>query len=88
MDGCFTVEMASQMAAEVASVVSGTVDETRFAPAKKGHAHQIQARGYGDAAVVPDPAPVIEDWDVEPGVVGVIAGGPDDRLDRPASEVQ
>ena len=75
------------MRAEVAGVVAGAVDQRRLAAPQELHAHQVQARRVGDAAVVADQALAVEHRHVEPRVVRPVAGGPDDRLDLAGGEI-
>ena len=78
----------ARWAAEVLGVVAGAVDERRLAAAQEGHAHQVHARRVDDdAAVVADQPLAVEHRHVQPGVVGAEAGGPDDRADLAAGEV-
>ena len=60
----------------------------RLAPAQERHAHHVEPRRGGDAAVVADAALVVEHRHVEPGEVGPVAGRPDDRLDLASREVE
>ena len=76
------------MRAQLARVVAGAVDQRGFPAPQELQPHQIQARAIGDAAVVADHALAVEHRQLEPRIVRTVAGRPDDRLDRPAGEVE
>src|SRR5688500_2476194 len=75
------------MVAEIARVVAGAVDEGRLAAAQELHAHQIEARMFGDATVVTDLALAIEHRHLKPGIVRAVSGRPDNRPDPAAVEI-
>jgi hypothetical protein len=65
------------------------VDVGGGAGAEHLQAEEVESGGAGDhAAVVADVAGTVKHGDVEPGVVGAEARGPQDRGDLPAGEVQ
>ena len=81
------VEIGRQMRAQVAGVVAGAVDQGGLSAAQELHPHQIHAGRGNDPAVMADHALAVENRQFEPGIVGPIAGGPDDRLDLARGEV-
>lgn len=60
------IKIRRQMSIEVACVVTGAVDKSRFAAAKELHTHQIHARRLGNASIVADLAFAIEHRHMEP----------------------
>src|ERR1700745_1139759 len=76
------------MIAQVSRVIAGTIDQCRFSTAQKRSAYQIHARGRNDPTIMTNHSFAIEDWQLEPGIVGTVASCPDDCLDLPASEIQ
>ena len=76
------------MLTEIEGVVFGAVDEGRSAAAQELRAEQIGARRAAhDAAVVLDPLVTIEYRKFQPGVVGPVTAGPDDRADLAALQI-
>src|SRR6266498_3805188 len=70
------------------AVFSGTADVTRPARPEQVAAEHVDARcSLYDTAVVADPAAAIEHRQLQPGVVRVIAGCPDDSLDTTATQI-
>ena len=77
------------MRAQFLGVGLGAVDEAGPPPAQEVGAEQVHARCVAhDTAVMADPALVVEDRNVEPRVVGAIAGRPDDRADVGTAQVE
>src|ERR1041384_2554954 len=70
------------------AVFGGAADVTRPASPQQVTAEHVHAGcSLYDTAVVADPAAAIEHWQLQPGVVRVIAGCPDDGLDTTATQV-
>lgn len=76
------------MIAEVGGVVVGPVDEARPAASEKRHPEQVQTGCVADhTAVVTYVTGAVDDREVQPGEVGPVAAGPDDRPDIAPAEV-
>src|SRR6476619_1524170 len=82
------VEVRGQEPADVARVVVGAGDEARLAPPQERQADHVQAGGVDDADVVAEPSLAVEHGPVEPRGVGPEAGGPEDRADGAALQVE
>jgi len=74
--------------AQLAGIVAGAIDQRRLPAPQELLAHQVHARRINDPAFMPDAALAIEDGDVEPGVIGSIAGRPDDGPDLATPELE
>jgi len=70
------------MRAQIARVVAGAVDQGRLAAPQELHPHEVDAGRADDAAVMRDVALAVEDWQLQPGIIRPVAGGPNDRLGR------
>src|SRR5690606_14897907 len=68
-----------QMTAQVARIVLGAVHEARLAAAHEVETEHVQPRRVDDAAVVTQPAFVIEDGKIEPRIVRAKTRSPDHR---------
>jgi hypothetical protein len=69
-------------------VLLGAADEAGATAAEELRTQEVDARcAAHHAAVVDDPTPAVEDGEVQPGVVGPVAAGPDDRADLAPAEV-
>ena len=69
------------MRAEVAGVVARAVDQRGIRRRRNCIPIEIQARRINQAAVVPDQALAVQHRHVEPRIVRMVAGGPDDGPD-------
>src|SRR6202161_1469469 len=76
------------MITDVAGVVASAIDQCGFSATHERDAHQIYALRCHHPAVVTDHALAIENRKLEPGIVGAITGGPNDRPDLSAGEIQ
>ena len=76
------------MIAQVSGVIAGTIDQCRFSTAQERSAYQVHARGRNDPTIMADHSFAIENRQLKPGIIGTVAGGPDDRLDLSAGKVQ
>src|SRR6516165_7295022 len=74
--------------AQVSGVIAGTIDQCRFSTAQERSAYQIHASGRNDPTIMTDHSFTIENRQLEPGIIGTVAGGPDDCLNLSAGEVQ
>src|SRR5262245_15369063 len=81
------VEIGGEMRAQVASIVTGAVDQRGFAAPQELHPHEVDAGRTDNAAVVRDVALTIENRQLQPGIVWSVTGGPNDRLDAALNEV-
>ena len=75
------VEVGHQMCAKVTGIVASAIDQRGFSAAHKLRTHQVHAWRRNNAAIMPDPAFAVENGNFKPGVIGAIAGGPDDRCE-------
>jgi hypothetical protein len=66
-------------------VVASTIDQGGFATAQELSSHKIHSWRTNDAAVMTDHALAVENRQLEPGVIGPIADGPDNRFDFAAA---
>jgi hypothetical protein len=86
---CVFVEESVEVISEVGGVVVGSVDEARPATAEEWHPEQVHAwGGVHYSAVVADASGTVEDVEVDPGVVGSVAAGPDDRCGLASAEIE
>jgi len=67
--------------------VVNEAEQGRAASVLPGQAEEVQAGNPGDAALVGHFAVVGHAWYVDPGVVGAVAGRPDDHADVQVSAV-
>src|SRR5690348_1528715 len=82
-------QVAHEVSHEVAGIVLRAVNERRFATPQHRQSNGIHAGGVGDeATVVAQLALAVVDRNVEPAIVGAEAGGPDDRTDLAAAQVE
>ena len=81
-------ELVDEVVDEVDRIVLRAVDEARLATPQEVEPDPVEARRIDDhAAVVAHQALAIEHRHVEPRVVGTEAGGPHDRADLAAAQV-
>ena len=71
----------------LARVVFNPVDERGLTTPQHWEAQRVQARAVDDATFVAQVALLIDDWQVEPAVIGAEASCPDDRADLATPEV-
>src|SRR5579872_4423569 len=72
-----SLEVGVEVAGQGLGVVGGAVDVGGGPSAEHRQAEDVESGGAGDdAAVVADAALTVADGEVEPGVVGAEAGGP------------
>src|SRR5215472_14042113 len=76
------------MAAQLAGVVAGAVDERGLAPPQELQPHDIQAGRDNDTAVMANPSLAIENRYVQPRIVRSEARRPYNRPDLLAGEIQ
>ena len=69
------------MRAQIASIVTGAVDQCGLSAPQELHPHEVHAGRADDPAVMRDVALAVENRQFQPGIVRPIATGPDDRLD-------
>lgn len=83
------MEVVGERPAQLADVVAGAVDEARLAPPQEVETDAVEAGGVvDDPAVVFDLPFAVENVDVEPGVVGAVAGSPEHCCDAGAPQVE
>src|ERR1700735_730713 len=76
------------MSTEVAGVVASAIDQCGFSATHERNAHEIYPLKRNHPAVMTDHSLAIENRKLEPGIVGAIAGRPNDRSDLPVGEIQ
>jgi hypothetical protein len=69
-------------------IVLDPTDEGRLAAPQHGQPECVEPGAVDHAAVVAKPALLIQDGYVEPPVVGLEAGRPEDRADLAAGQIQ
>ncbi len=76
------------MRTQIARVIANAIDQRRFAAAQELIAEEIGARCIlNNTAIVACTALAVEDGQVEPGIIRVVACRPDDRIDLAACQV-
>src|SRR5580658_4480121 len=80
-------QVPGQVIDDCPRVVFDAADERRPAPAQDGQPESVQARARDHAALVLQLALRVEYGHVEPAIVRPVAGGPHDRADLPAAQV-
>ena len=73
---------------EVARVVLRAMNESRLASPEDGQSDGIQTRRIDDSAIVPQVALAVNYRHIEPAVVRVKSGRPDDGTDLAAPEIE
>ena len=64
------------MRAQIASVVTSAIDQRGLAAPQELHPHEVDAGRADDAAVMRDVALAVENWQLQPGIIRSVAGGP------------
>ena len=81
-------EVAGEVLHQVSGIILNTIDEAGLATPEDGLTESVESGRSHDPSVVTQGAFPIEDGHVEPTVVRTEAGGPDDRADLAAREVE
>ena len=66
---------------DVARVILDEAEKCRPARVLPGETEEVEAGYVGDTPPVSDLSVGVEDWQLDPGVIGPVAGRPDDRVD-------
>ena len=66
------------MRSHLARIVFDAMDERRFTPAEDRQADGVHPWRIDDAALVPDEPLLVQHWYVQPAVIGMEPGRPDD----------
>src|SRR4029450_8502380 len=78
---CAVSRAGGKLVGEVCGILVDEAEQGRAARVLPGQSQEVQARDLGDTAAVYHPPVLNCLWDVDPAVVGTVAGRPDHHPD-------